>query len=355
MRKVRQSRGSRTALTKRVRRELWSAEKARIRRGGRRRLRARFQGKIITKRLRAPASLGMANAGERDQLFKFLHEMRLWSERPGVRLIIDFSGARSVNSAGGVFLIAELDRALQSGGAVIQGTRSKTPLVEEVFQQIGIYQKLGLKCDVAPSSDSVIHWRVASGTLAEGSAGGSILEEYEGILTEGLTRGLYDGVVEAMTNTVHHAYPDTNEGRLRRHKIGRRWWMLSQEKDGTLTVAICDLGVGIPKSLPRSRTYSSETLREFWRNTGLDRSDGSAISVAVQLGRSRTGEKQRGHGLADILEAVKLSPGGRVLITSNRGILTSREGKDSVHNHSRSANGTLVHWSIPVSPESVDG
>lgn len=131
--------------------------------------------------------------------------------------------------------------------------------------------------------------------------------------------------------------------------------MLSQELDGILTVAICDLGVGIPRSLPSSSTYKAATIREFWRSTGLDKTDGSAISVAVQLGRSRTDEKQRGHGLADIVEAVKLATGGRVLITSNRGIFVSVDGKDNVYNHPRSANGTLVYWSVPIEGTNPDG
>lgn len=347
--------GARSARARRWSRELWSREKARLKRGGKRRLSPRFHGKVMKVRLHCPSTLGMGGPEEREHLFQFLQVMRNWSEKPGVRLILDFGGLSSITSPGALFLIAELDRAMATNMAHIQGTRSKTDLVEEVLQQIGVYEKLGLPCDIAPASKTVIHWRVATGILAEGAKGGSILEAYHGRLPEGLTRGLYDGVVEAMTNTVHHAYPDTGDGRLRRHMIGRRWWMLSQELDGILTVAICDLGVGIPRSLPRSSTYKAATIREFWRSTGLDKTDGSAISVAVQLGRSRTDEKQRGHGLADIVEAVKLATGGRVLITSNRGIFVSVDGKDNVYNHPRSANGTLVHWSVPIEGTNPDG
>ena len=340
--------GHRSAQRRRRARELWSLEKAAVRRGGKRRLGQRFSGRVVTIRLTAPPSLGIIDPQMRTGLFDFLTELRNTSVRSGVQIVLDFSRTERIHSSGAAFLIAEIARAKAVGVASLQGRRSSTPLVEEVLQQIGVYESLGLACDVPPQSESVIHWRVATGTLAEGVKGGSILEQYDGRLAEGLTKGLYDGLVEAMTNTVHHAYPDTSEGRMRRHGVGKRWWMLSQEKDGELTVAICDLGIGIPKSLPRTKTYSSTTVRDFWRNSGLDRSDGSAISVAVQLGRTSTQLKQRGKGLADIVEAVRISEGGVLMINSNRGIFTVEGAKESVFNHSRSSNGTLINWTVPI-------
>ncbi|MEL7707444.1 hypothetical protein AAG593_04895 [Citromicrobium bathyomarinum] len=294
----------------------------------------------------------MSNPRERTELCDFLKQLRDTAETPNANILLDFSPTEAIASSGAVFLIGELDRALANQKTLIQARRSSVPLVEEVLQQIGIYEKLGIECDINPTSESVIHWQVASGTLAEGDKSGTILESYEGRLPEGLTKGLYDGLVEAMTNTIHHAYPDNAEGRRRRRNLGRRWWMLSQERDGELTVAICDLGIGIPRSLPRSKTYEANTVREFWRNTGLDQSDASAISVAVQIGRTRTGLKQRGFGLADIVSSANEAVNGRVLITSNKGIFVAKDGDDSVYNHRRSVNGTLIHWAVPIAQES---
>lgn len=343
------------AANKRERRRIWSTEKARVRRGATPNPKFVKRGKLIALRLVAPSSLNFAIAEMRVQTLEFLRRIRKHSSQKNLQLILDFSQVERIFPTGAAMLVAEVHRALARKCALLQAKRSRTPVIDEVLQQIGIYDKLGVACTNEPTSESVIHWRVASGVLAEGSAGGSILENYEGRLAEGLTKGLYDGVVEAMTNTVHHAYADDVPGGTDlRHFIGRRWWILSQEREGILTVVICDLGVGIPRSLPRSKTFESATVREFWRNTGLDRSDGSAISVALQLGRTRTAHKQRGKGLADIVDAVNLSKDGGVIIFSNRGILTSNHGDEKVHTHSHSINGTMVHWNVTISDNSSD-
>lgn len=344
-----------SSLKKLFCRRLWSREKARVRRGGRSRINRRFGRKLVRIQIRAPEAIAMASPEERSELCRFLRTLRETATNPLARIVIDFSPTTSVASSGAVFLIGEIDRAIAARLATIQARRSRTPLVEEVFQQIGIYEKLGIKCDIAPASESVIHWQVASGTLAEGAKSGSILESYEGRLPSGLTKGLYDGLVEAMTNTVHHAYPDDHEGRTHRRHVGKRWWMLSQERDGILTVAFCDLGIGIPRSLPKSKTYEASTLREFWRNTGLDNSDASAISVAVQIGKSRTGLKQRGYGLAEIVSRAKTTSKGGVLITSNRGIFIANDAREEVINHKYSVGGTLIQWTTPISSDDNNG
>ncbi len=349
------STGRRTSRHKLFRRRLWSKEKARVKRGGKRRLSKRFGAKLVKILIRAPEAIAMSSPDERTEFCRFLTNLREAAANPSARIVLDFSSTISIASSGAVFLIGEVDRAIATQGTTIQARRSKTQLVEEVFQQIGIYGKLGIQCDISPKSDSVIYWQVASGTLAEGAKSGSILESYEGRLPEGLTKGLYDGLVEAMTNTVHHAYPDDAEGRKRRHRLGKRWWMLSQERDGILTVAFCDLGIGIPRSLPKSKTYKADTLREFWRNTGLDKSDASAISVAVQIGKSRTGLKQRGYGLAEIVNSARKTEKSGVLITSNKGVFIAKDGTDHAFNHRLSINGTLIQWTIPMELDESNG
>jgi hypothetical protein len=230
-------------------------------------------------------------------------------------------------------------------------SRATKPLMEEVLKQDGVYDSLGVSCSITPSSDTVVHWRHATGALADGSEGYTVLEDYEGRLAEGIQRGLYEGMVEAMTNTVQHAYIETEGEALKKH-IGRRWWMLSQEKDGKLSVLICDLGIGIPKSLPKSKSYAPAFVTQMWEKLGLDRTDASAIEVAVRLGETRTGKRGRGKGLAEIMSAVDLSDEAGVIISSNRGVFAHHAGKNQSYNHSRAIRGTLVHWEVPIVSES---
>lgn len=273
-----------------------------------------------------------------------------------VRVVLDLSRIARMRPSGAVLLLAEVDRALAKPGGAKRITvrRPQNDVVDQVMQQIGIYERLGIACSTAPSDESVVHWRAATGVISDGVTGGTILLNYDGRLADGLTRGLYDGVVEAMTNTVQHAYDGSIGSRLK-HGLGRRWWMLSHERDNLLTVAICDLGIGIPRSLPRSKTFALSDVKTLWRKLGLNTSDASAIEVAIRLGETRTGQKGRGKGLAEIVEAVNLSDSGGVFISSNRGVLSCAPGKRHVtRNTPHSIHGTLIHWSVPISGE-TDG
>lgn len=341
------SQGALTARARRYCRKVWSREKERIRRGGRPHL-LRFRlGKLYMMRVAAPIELGLHSSETRNPTVEFLLKIRDHSRTRGLGLHLDFSSLQKIYPAGAVLLLAEIHRAVADRDLRVQITRPKDAIVNEVLQQIGIYERFGVQCDTLPNHESVIHWRSATGVLSDGETGGSLLLNYEGRLAEGITRGLYDGIVEAMTNTVHHAY-DGSEGEELKRGIGRRWWMLSQEKDGKLTVAICDLGIGIPKSLPRSRSFRWADVKTFWDGLGLDRRDASAIRVALEIGKTRTGIEGRGMGLADIVRAVNLSPDGGVHIFSNKGSFASANGNEYAHNHTRSIRGTLINWQVPI-------
>lgn len=317
-------------------------------RGGHRSKRLR-PGKCIYMHLACPKELDVATQVRRPHAIAFFQAIRRHSRQRGVVSILDFQQLEKIYPAGAVLLMAEVHRAL-AGAAThrpIEVKRPIVPLMDEVLQQIGVYELVGVRCSSAPRDESVVHWMRATGTLSEGAKGGSILESYSGRLAPGLDRGLYEGIVEAMTNTLHHAYEGEEGNRLRR-SIGRRWWMLSQEKDGRLTVAICDLGIGIPRSLPRSRTFGVGIVRRAFDRLGLERNDANAIRVALELGKTRTLEPGRGKGLAEIVEAVNLSEGGGVHISSNRGVYTDGEGQSLFVNEPHSICGTLIYWVVPV-------
>ena len=338
--------GATTAERRRFSRRVWTAEKRRILRGGAPRRHLARQGRVFWIKVKAPGMIDVFNAQNRVATVNFFADLRANSRRAGVGIIVDLSDVRSIRPTGAVMLLAELDRLFRGQSAgTIRMFAPDDPIVDAVMCQIGIYESARPLAEA--ERDDVRHWRSASGVASEGEKGGSILEAYEGRLADNLTSDLYAGIVEAMTNTVHHAYAGPQGKDLKRF-IGRRWWMLSQERDGELTVAICDLGIGIPRSLPRSSTFSSGAVRKIWRTLGLDNSDASAIRVAVELGRTSTGQKGRGRGLSEIVEAANLSEDGRVLISSNKGVFVSVEGKSYAHNHSHSIRGTLIHWTVRI-------
>lgn len=62
---------------------------------------------------------------------------------------------------------------------------------------------------------------------------------------------IFDGLVEALNNVKHHAYPE-NSGW---HGVASGTWLMCgaySEEVKVLTAAVYDMGVGIPATLPRS-------------------------------------------------------------------------------------------------------
>ena len=170
---------------------------------------------------------------------------------------------------------------------------------------------------------------------------------------------LFTSLAEALINACHHAYP--NPDNLKAHE---KWWMTAaydrSTTPGKLTVAICDRGFTIPKTMLKQPEFL-EKIRE----TPLLQDDAHFIklamrdSVAMQnnakqsLTRSRTGERHRGKGLKQLLDLVGLEKSEEVHIISGVGhcCFTFKNGKLGVklsHNTKYYMHGTLVEWRISV-------
>ena len=350
--------GLRSAIAKRARRKILEREKRRvIRHGAIPRPHLARPGRTTYVRVVAPEELDLFGRKDfRSGAVAFLSRIRKLSRRPNSGVHIDLSQVTAMWAPTAVMIRAEIDRAV-AGSRVERPficTRPRNARMDEVFAQIGLYESIDLVCELDSDRDDVKHWRFATGVLSEGRKGGSLLEEYSGRLADRLQRGLYDGIVEAMTNTVQHAYLG-HDGKRLRHMIGKRWWLLSQERDGLLTVTIGDLGIGISESLPRSKTFTVEAVRQFLKGNGLSNNDANAIRAAVELGSTRTKILTRGRGLHDIVEAANLSDGGRVMIGSNRGVFTVADGKGNARNYDESVRGTVIWWVVRIADNEQDG
>ena len=122
------------------------------------------------------------------------------------------------------------------------------------------------------------------------------------------------------------------------------WWMFSQEKDGMLSVVFCDLGIGIPLTLPIKKPGLWKQLITMSTHV----SDGLAILGAINDSITRTGKSYRGKGLRQLLEVVMASNSGMLSVYSNRGCYLYKDGKHSSSNYKDSICGTLIAWKIPI-------
>jgi hypothetical protein len=260
------------------------------------------------------------------------------------RVCLNFIRTEKMFADGALLFLAELRRAKRHSGKQVQFTcvPPENEKVSQVLQQIGVFELLGVAPGVAPVDDDVVSWKFAHGDQVEGAKYEDVLAAYDGEIASELLEGLYNGITEAMTNVVGHAYdmPRADGWKAK----SREWWMFSQAKDEELTVVFCDLGAGIPRTLPLKRPGVWKKLLQFGRST-----DAQAIEYALKDSISRTKLDYRGKGLGQIVRAVSAEAAGRVAIFSNRGLLYRRpslamkrvELPDSIL-------GTLICWTLPL-------
>lgn len=146
-----------------------------------------------------------------------------------------------------------------------------------------------------------------------------------------------------MNNVLHHAHLGIREDGLNL-KDENSWWMFVQLRDDNITVVFCDLGLGIPKTLPIVRPGLWKKLISL--NVTQD---ANIIEHALQDSVSRLQTTGRGKGLKQLIEVVTKTNQGTVSILSNKGRLHyNTDGEITMQNYGDSICGTLIHWTIPV-------
>lgn len=292
----------------------------------------------------APAIFGLQS--NRNYLIRFLTQLRTRVVKLRKPTLVDFTATRKLHADSALLFYAELRRCIElTEGAVSITCRPPADRrCDQVLHQIGVYDLLGHRSNAIPYFEDVIHWKVASGYKVEGEKYENILGRFDGRVTEALLGRLYVGLSEAMTNCHHHAYIIEREDGLAERDTRNNWWMFSQERDGFLTVVFCDLGAGIPRTLPITRP----SLFRQIIGMGSVLKDCDAIDKAIESSISRTGKRHRGKGLKQILAAVQVNPENSVRVMSNSGCYTFQKGKKELQEFGTSIQGTLIAWHIQI-------
>jgi len=323
------------------------------RRTARRRRRLFLQSEAASPRTRrvmrigAPRIFGVVNRVNRLELTKFLRALTravLVQER---RVRIEFANTKSMTPGGTLLFAAELNRIVRiSKERLLSCSFPRDDVVAQVLKHVGIFDMLGQRRDCNVTADNVKYWRAHSGSDVDGQAAGEAILNYMARFSDPGKRAVYKGLTEAMTNCRHHAYQAERGDGL---PSVNRWWMFSQELDGQLTVAICDLGIGIPRSLREDRAGWYGEIVAFLAKSGWTSSDGDLISAAIAIGETRTQEKYRGKGLMDI-RTVLDELGGSLQIHSNSGfyVYEAKTKKATWKTFDASILGTLVIWQVPL-------
>ena len=300
--------------------------------------------------LKAPDIFTISSKDNRRSLLRFLGKLRetVVLRKHAVR--IDFSGTQKMFADGTLLFYAELSRIKRLKGSIeIRCFPPRNDKVAQVLKQVGIFDLVGYRRKIETTHDDVIHWRSANGHEVIGEKFDEVLGHYDGQIAEALSQKLYLGFTEAMTNCHHHAYIGVRPDGLNVMQEPKEWWMFSQERDGLLTVVFCDLGIGIPGTLPIQKPTLWQRVQSFGSKL-----DAHAIQEAIGESRTRTGLHHRGKGLKQLVDVIAKVDGGQVNIFSNRGRFTLKSDSESISQFKDDIYGTLIIWQVPIGRLSDD-
>lgn len=305
----------------------------------------------------APEKLCLLQKRTRKRLISFASSIHRLVSKGKKNVWLDFGPTRKVVADGMIYLHAEISRLLEVvDGVDIKSSPPADKKVGQVFNRVG-FSRL-VKCNIrrAPECQhkDVAGWFSAAGQGVYAAKCGSILDQYEGRIAPALSRELFKGMSEAMTNSHQHAYIDERGDFFSHAEFYKPWWLFSHEDDGRLSVVLCDLGIGIPKTLPKTKPSWFGRLRSFF---GKELTDSKTIEEAVKDSITRTHKDYRGKGLRQIVETINSSSDGEIFILSNKGCYHYKSGEEpDLTDYSTSIRGTIIAWrvAIPDNRENVD-
>ncbi len=319
----------------------------------------------------APPQIDLYHHNNHKKMCQFLIRLKK-SISNGDKVLISFYDTWRITAAGGILLLSEVDRIVKFYGVGVikasylggfDGAKgSAKKVVESVLNRIGFYALLGQKMKDIPEQENVKCWNAVNGDSANGELAGSMLEQIHNQVGTEYHRNLYRGAIEALSNSVEHAYMWPRKDCLSQI-VDKRWWMFTALYDGDLIVLIADLGVGIPNTI--KQTQEESFLQKIFAKFSFNAiTDGGWIKTATLVKETRTLESNRGKGGGDLRSLVKNGVDAQLNIFSNKGRYrlskkapARRDSSvkedamteiESVYDNRHSIYGTIVEWSIKV-------
>lgn len=303
---------------------------------------------VSTKKVRitAPEVIGLVDSYHKS-IVKFIRLLRRHSLKHRHKVWVNFTQTRLMESSGTLLLLAEIEQIQHIKGKLsIRGSLPNDKIAAQVFIKTGLSELLGIKHTMPIEHESVTYWKpFLSGDDTTATHVASQLTELN--FKPILRNAMFRGISEATTNTCMHAYHDKThrcDGFLYGQK---KWWMFTGYDDKNLTLVVCDLGQGIPKTLKFREDYSaiSKLLKKI-----VGDKDSKSIKAAMEIGKTSSGLAHRGKGMVQLKQAIDEMGAGTLSILSNRGryIYTANGSENYKRDFKCSIMGTIISWSAPI-------
>lgn len=276
---------------------------------------------------------------------------------------ICFRNTKYITSAAGVWLLACMENLKANFPNTIfrvtsppqtpiaKGHKKLYPIVDSVLNRIGFYSAIGLKKREMIEVPHVKCWEVSKGSIVAGEIIGKLLESVTQITGRDY-KSLYRPLLEATANSVEHAYhPEVYS----LPQPATKWWCFAAIMNNKLITLVCDLGVGIPKTLPKTQGKGFfERIAKLIGHPFTE--DCHFIRGALEVKRTNTELDHRGKGGTDLQSIIEQTEGSQLRILSNRGLLKIvnngyKKVRSSGLDNAKSISGTIVEWSVALPVE----
>ena len=263
---------------------------------------------------------------------------------------LDFSGLKAISTSAALALASEIDQWNQRCPRKLKAAVDTWhPDVKKLLMEMGFFELLEIKKPSGPPIETnTIFLRFRRGESGPGKDGGAIAVGLRSDIEEVVGRPikkplLFGGISEAITNVGHHAY-DPDDAYIK-----KQWWVSASYNKTTreLNVTFYDHGRGIPVTLPTWKHF--KLIRDLF--PGMTHSE--KIASAVVLGKSATGDEERGQGLQNLLEFSRAYENGMLTIYSLKGEYQSvhafeQDVEGKFEDRQNSIGGTLIEWSVSI-------
>lgn len=259
----------------------------------------------------------------------------------GTQVTIDFRPTIQLVPCGVLLLMGLVDSWIERFPGKLTARYPLNDLVEQMLQQVGVLQKLGLEARKEISHADVKRWHYFTGKNVQADKMDPFMDELASIISNEAQQGLFACVTEAMTNVKHHAYGQGTEG--------GPWWMFATISENRVFVAMYDRGATIPSTLLAKPEFSDLLTGKIFK---IRKNRDAKLILAAVGGRTSTRQSYRGKGLSEMLTFTSSLPSSSLGIYSRKGFFGFNNG----HKQPESSgyldwpvDGTLILWMINLS------
>lgn len=172
------------------------------------------------------------------------------------------------------------------------------------------------------------------------------------ILTSDMDEGgllAYNAITESISNVWQHAY-DPSFFTSPVPESHKQWWIIVQHIENQFFIAVYDMGAGIPSTIS-TKPWAADLIASISAAFNLkfvSSPDAKSIKAAIDYGKSRFKQDNRGKGLTEAKDFVQRNPHGSMLIYSGLGHYEYETSNDNENLETLSSPflGTLIQWNL---------